>query len=336
MHAPGAVGLPAASQALTNAEMKPRAQTVRVGDTDQAGGRTVVGLGELIWDLLPGGRTLGGAPSNFAHHARLLGDRAVVASRVGEDELGREALGRLARAGVAADYVQTDPEHPTGTVAVEIDAGGEARFTVNPGSAWDYIELTPRWAELARVADAVCFGTLGQRHPRARSTIHGFLALTRPDSLRLFDVNLRHSFFTAEMLAASLRLASVVKFNSDELSAAAGMLGLRASREAELSRLLIDSYGLDLVAITRGAGGSLLVSGDEAVEHHGYSVRVADTIGCGDAFAAALAHCLLDGLSLDEAGAAANRMGAWVATRAGATPEAAPGTIDELLDGRKR
>lgn len=336
MHARcGAAGLTAA-HALTNAELKPRAQTVRVGDRDQTGTRTVVGLGELIWDLLPGGRTLGGAPSNFAHHARLLGNRAVVASRVGGDELGREALGRLARAGVVADYVQNDPEHPTGTVAVEIGAGGEARFTVNPDSAWDYIELTPQWAALAEEADAVCFGTLGQRHPRARATILGFLALTRPRSLRLFDVNLRHSFFTAEMLAASLRLASVVKFNSDELSAAAGMLGLRAAREEELSRRLIESYGLDLVAITRGAKGSLLVSWGEAVEHHGYDVRVADTIGCGDAFAAALAHCLLGGLSLEEAGEAANRMGAWVATRAGATPEAAPGTIEELLGGRER
>ena len=307
---------------------------MRVGDTKHAAARTLVGLGELIWDMLPGGRSLGGAPSNFAHHARLLGNRAVVASRVGDDELGREALRQLGRAGVSADYVQLDPAHPTGTVAVEIDGRGEARFTVNPNSAWDYIELSPRWAGLAREADAVCFGTLGQRHPGARATILQFLALTRARALRLFDVNLRHSFFTAEMLAASLQLASVAKFNSDELWSAAGMLGLGAAGAEELSRRFIKLYGLDLVAITRGGEGSLLVTGESAVEHHGYGVRVVDTIGCGDAFAAALAHCLLDGLTLDAAGAAANRMGAWVATRAGATPEAAPGTVEEVLGGR--
>jgi fructokinase len=205
---------------------------------------------------------------------------------------------------------------------------------VNPDSAWDYIELSPRWADLAREADAVCFGTLGQRHPRARATILHFLTLTRPQSLRLFDVNLRHSFFTAEMLAASLELASVVKFNRDELPAAAGMLGLRGTGEEELSRRFIELYGLDLVAVTRGAKGSLLVTESESVEHPGYEVRVVDTIGCGDAFAAGLAHCLLGGLTLGAAGEAANRMGAWVATRAGATPEAAPGVIEEVLGSR--
>ena len=305
-----------------------------MGDTDHAAAHTLVGLGELIWDMLPGGRSLGGAPSNFAHHARLLGDRAAVASRVGDDEPGREALSKLGRAGVVADYVQLDPEHPTGTVAVEIDGRGEARFTVNPNSAWDYIELTPRWAELAREADAVCFGTLGQRHPRARETIHEFLALTRPRALRLFDVNLRHSFFTAGMLAASLELASVVKFNRDELWSAAAMLGLDAPGEEELSRRFVEVYGLDLVAITRGAKGSLLVTAGETIEHPGYGVRVVDTVGCGDAFAAGLAHGLLRGLTLEATSEAANRMGAWVATRAGATPEAAPGTIEEVLRGR--
>ena len=308
---------------------------MRRGNSDQPAARTFVGLGELIWDVLPGGRSLGGAPSNFAHHARLLGNRSVVASRVGDDGLGREALGKLGRAGVVADYVQLDPGHPTGTVGVEIDGRGEAHFTVNLDSAWDYIELSQQWADLAREADAVCFGTLGQRHPRARATILHFLTLTRPQSLRLFDINLRHSFFTAEMLAASLELASVVKFNSDELSAAAGMLGLRGAGEEELSRRFIEVYGLDLVAITRGAKGSLLVAESQSVEHSGYNVRVVDTVGCGDAFAAALAHCLLGELTLGAAGEAANRMGAWVATRAGATPEAAPGVIEEVLGGRK-
>lgn len=307
------------------------------GETDYSpeGTRTIVGLGELIWDLLPGGRSMGGAPTNFAFQSKMLGNRAVVASRVGNDELGREALLTLERAGVEARYVQVDPEHPTGTVGVTIGERGEPRFTVNPNSAWDYLEMTPRLAELARQADAVCFGTLGQRHARARATILAFVRLTRPDALRLFDVNLRHSFFSVEMLVESLELASVVKFNSDELSIAADMLGLHASDDEQLSRRLIAQYGLDLVAITRGDKGSLLISESRRVEHKGYSVKVADTIGCGDAFAAALAHSILRRLPMEAASEAANRLGAWVATQSGATPATNPQVIEGVLGGRE-
>lgn len=297
--------------------------------------RIVVGLGELIWDMLPGGKSLGGAPANFAYHSSLLGERAFVASRVGSDELGREALAELARAGVGAEHVQFDSEHPTGKVGVEIGERGEARFTVNPNSAWDYLEPNSELVNLARRADAVCFGTLGQRHARARETILSFLEATRPDALRLFDVNLRHSFFSADMLARSLKLASVVKLNGDELSIAAGMLGLEASSEEELSRRLIALYNIDLVAVTKGEHGSALFTGARKVEQKGFNVKVADTIGCGDAFAAALAHGILRGLALEEASERANRLGAWVATQKGATPRAAPQTIEDILAGRR-
>jgi fructokinase len=294
---------------------------------------TVVGIGELIWDLLPGGRRMGGAPSNFAYHSGLLGNRAVVASRVGDDELGREAIRELAGAGVGVDYVQVDPRYPTGTVGVEIDGLGEAHFRVNPGSAWDNLEMGESWAGLAAEADVVCFGTLGQRDARARATILSFLGLTRPEALRLFDVNLRHSFFTAEMLSGSLELATVVKFNSHELAVAAEMLGLHGSGEGDLCRRLIERCGLKLVAVTRGAGGSALFSEGGTFEHPGYSVPVVDTIGCGDAFAAALAHCVYRGLSLEAASEAANRMGSWVATHSGATPRATPQTVEAILKG---
>ncbi|MDT5294316.1 MAG: fructokinase, partial [Acidobacteriota bacterium] len=164
---------------------------------------TIVGLGELIWDLLPAGRRLGGAPSNFAYISRLLGNDSVVASRIGSDTLGAEAVARLTRAGVQTAYIQLDAEHPTGTVGVEVGAGGEPRFNVNENSAWDYLEWTPRWEELAGRADVICFGTLGQRNARARETITRLLKKTRPGTLRVFDVNLRHSFFTPEMLTRS-------------------------------------------------------------------------------------------------------------------------------------
>ena len=293
----------------------------------------VVGLGELIWDLLPDGKRLGGAPSNFAYVSRQLGNAAAVASRVGRDELGREAADVLLRMGVRADYLQVDPTHPTGTVGVEVGEGGEPRFSVNENSAWDYLEMTPAWERLARLADVVCFGTLGQRRPGARETIRRFLGMTRPDALRVFDVNLRHSFFTAEMLSTSLEAADVVKLNAEELSAAAGMLGLAGLGRKDLCERLLAAFDLKLVAVTDGERGSLLVSRDAAAEHRGYSVRVADTIGCGDAYTATLAHCFIRRVPLDEAGEMANRMGAWVATRAGATPEADPRTIGRILSG---
>jgi fructokinase len=292
---------------------------------------TVIGLGELIWDLLPTGRELGGAPSNFAHFARLLGNSATVASRVGKDALGREARERLVRAGLSAEYLQVDREHPTGTVGVEVGAGGEPHFKVNENSAWDYLELTPDWERLAANAGAVCFGTLGQRRAQARSTILRFLELTRPDAIRIFDVNLRHSFFSSEMLGRSLKLSNVVKLNREELGLAAGMLGLRRSGEAELCRELISAFGLRLVALTKGAQGSLLVTSGEAIEHAGYRVPVIDTIGCGDAFAATLTHCLLTGAPLAAASEAANRAGAWVAARRGATPPADSSTVADIL-----
>lgn len=296
--------------------------------------RLVVGLGELIWDMFPEGRRLGGAPSNFAYISRLLGNDAAVASRVGRDALGREAVERLERAGLTTNYLQRDDAHPTGTVGVRIGAGGEPNFNVNENSAWDYLEWTPEWGRLAASTAAVCFGTLGQRRPEARATIESFLKALHADALRLFDVNLRHSFFTPEMLTRSLRLSTVVKLNADELSAAGSMLDLGASGELETARALLELFELRLVAVTRGAAGSLLVSRDEANEHPGFRVeQVADTIGCGDAFAAALAHCLRRGAPLSLSNEIANRVGSWLATQPGATPETDLDAIARLLEG---
>ena len=277
----------------------------------------VVGLGELIWDLLPEGKQLGGAPTNFAYISRLLGNETAVASRVGADEPGHEALRRLERMGISTRYLQVDGQHPTGTVRVRIDEHGEARFEVNEGSAWDYLELTVEWEELASMADAICFGTLGQRRSQARQSV--------------FDVNLRHSFFTPEMLIESLKLATIVKLSSEELAMVGHMLELNEDGEEALSRRLRAEFDLSLVAITRGANGSLLVTDSDAISHPGVRVEVVDTIGAGDAFTATLVHYYLRRASLTTISEAANRMGSWITTKAGATPEASTQMLKVLL-----
>ena len=291
----------------------------------------VVGLGELIWDMLPEGKQLGGAPTNFAYVSRLLGHPSIVASRVGNDDLGCEAIERLRRMGINTSHLQLDESHPTGTVGVEVDERGEALFAMNEDSAWDYLEWTVGWKELAARADAVCFGTLGQREAQAREIIIRFLERTRHEALRVFDVNLRHSFFTTEMLNRSLELATIVKLNSVEVHTVAHMLRLGAVDEETLARRLLVSHKIEMVAITRGEQGSLLVTKEEVAAHPGFRVTVADTIGAGDAFTAALVHFYLRRAPLEVISEAANRMGSWIATQAGATPHVSAQTLEQIF-----
>ena len=180
--------------------------------------KKVVGLGEVLWDVLPERTCLGGAPSNFAYVTTLMGDQGIVASRVGEDSRGLEALRRMEELGLNIDHVQTDREHPTGTVKVE-----RRRARVSPDYeiahpvAWDFLEWTPEWQHLAETVDAVCFGSLAQRSEESRATIRRFLGATSPGAVKVFDVNLRQSYYSQEVLAESMRLADIVKLNDEEL-----------------------------------------------------------------------------------------------------------------------
>lgn len=302
-------------------------EDTRVGDQQAI----VVGLGELIWDLLPDGKQLGGATTNFAYISRLLGNTSILASRVGNDAFGREAKTRLEQMGIMTDYVQVDQKHPTGTVGVKIDDRGEAHYSMNENSAWDYLEWTEPWQELTTRADTISFGTMAQRETQARDTIIRFIEHARPDALRIFDVNLRHAFFTAEMLARSLELATIVKLNDDELARVTALLGLDERREEALAKQLIDKFNLDLVAITRGEKGSSLITREETVNHPGFKVDVSDTIGAGDAFSAALAHFYGCGAPLRAISEAANRLGSWTSTQKGATPAVGPEILKAVL-----
>jgi fructokinase len=284
--------------------------------------RIIVGVGELLWDLLPSGKQLGGAPANFAYITKLLGDTGIPASRVGRDSLGDEALHRLTQLGLSTGCIQRDRTHPTGTVQIEVDGTGQPRFEISESVAWDFLDWTPQWQLLAQHADAVCFGSLAQRSELSRATIHNFVMASRPNAVQVFDVNLRQNFFSAEILAESMRLATIVKLNDEELPRIMRLLELEHQGEEDSARRLlsVSLHNLRLVCVTRGGGGSVLVTDGESSAHPGFRVKVADTVGAGDAFAAALVHGYLRGTSLAQINETANRVGAWVASQSGATP----------------
>lgn len=300
----------------------------------------ILGLGELLWDVLPEGPRLGGAPANFSVMAGRLGNHAVLLSRIGRDDLGRLALDRLEPMPVDTSFVETDPGHETGRVTVYFESG-QPHYTIHQPAAWDFLELSDEWVRLAARADAICFGSLAQRSLESRQTIQTLAAQTSSKCVRVFDVNLRAPFYSGEVIQESLELATVLKMNDAEVPLVPGLLGLSGATELSpgapgldslrqgAERLLSEFPTLEMMAVTRGGHGSLLVTRDEWHEHPGIAVRVADTIGAGDAFTAALTHYLLRGADLHTLNEAGNRWGSWVASQSGAMPA----LTDEVRDG---
>jgi len=294
----------------------------------------VVGLGELLWDLFPKGKQLGGAPANFAYITALLGDCSVVASRVGDDHLGQEALWHLKSNGLNITHVQRDRQHPTGTVKVEVDAKGQPEYHIVENVAWDFMEFSEDWISLARSTHAVCFGSLAQRCAVSRATIKAFLSAMPSFAIGIFDVNLRQSYFSSEVLRDSARFAKALKLNDEEFPRFLDLMQcpLRNSGRTDVAaaRWLCKEFGIRLVCITRGPNGSLLATASSQDEHPGFRVKIADTVGAGDAFTATMVHHALRGSSLAAINAAANRMGAWVASQEGAMPPADPEILKEV------
>jgi fructokinase len=293
--------------------------------------KKVVGLGEVLWDLLPERTCLGGAPANFAYITTLMGDQGIVASRVGEDSQGLDALRRMEELGLDIDHVQTDRQRPTGTVKVELDGKGGPRFDIAHPVAWDFLQWTPDWQRLAENADAVCFGSLAQRSEESRATVRSFLRATPSGSLKVFDVNLRQSYYSAEVLAESMKLADIVKLNDDELPKIMSLAKFPHKDDVSSAQRLISTYDLKLLCLTRGGRGSLLVRNGDASEHPGFRVPVADTVGSGDAFTAGLVHEYLHGASLDLMNEVANLVGAWVTSEVGAMPAPKRGALENSL-----
>lgn len=280
---------------------------------------TIVGLGEVLWDDLPTGKMLGGAPANFAYVATRLGNHGVVASRIGNDKDGREILEKLAAVGVNESHIQSDENHPTGIVSVALD-GGQPTYEIIENVAWDFLEMNDDWRALAEKADAVCFGSLAQRNEVSRAAILDFLTYTRLESLKIFDVNLRQDFYNFEILRDSFSAANVVKLNHEELPKICELFGIEGADEKEKAENLYRHFDLNFLCLTRGANGSLLISGDETDEHFGIKIKIADTIGAGDAFTAAMTHGILRDWNLKEINDFANKTGAFVASQTGAMP----------------
>lgn len=280
----------------------------------------IVAVGEILWDLFPDGPRFGGAPANFACHAAGLGARVAMVSAVGDDDLGRAALNELTRRSIDVTAVAVHAERGTGTVQVTLDAVGKASFEFQPEIAWDDLHWSPMLEKLAGQAQAVCFGTLAQRSAVSRATIQRFVAATSQQSLRVFDINLRPPFYSDDVIHESLNLANVLKLNDDELPVLAGLAGLAGS-DREIMVSLCERFGLDLVALTRGNQGALLVRRTEEMnDHPGVPTTVKDTVGAGDAFTAVLALGLLQRLPLSAINDLANRVAAWVCSQPGATP----------------
>jgi fructokinase len=271
---------------------------------------TILSIGEILWDVFPDTERLGGAPFNFAVHAHRLGHRVIFLSAVGDDERGRIAAGRAGALGLTTEFIQVAAGQPTGSVRVRLDAEGHPDFTIHRPAAYDCLRLDE--GQLERLAemrpDWIYFGTLYAMEGRARETLHRLLDAV-PGARRFYDVNLRRGCYTAELVRELLLLADAVKMNDDE------------------AELFPDLGVAPLLAVTRGERGCTVRLGNDRAECPGYAVKVVDTVGAGDGFAAAFVHGLAAGWSAAKTGDFANRLGALVASRAGAVPEWTPGEL---------
>lgn len=308
----------------------------------------VLGIGELLWDMLPDGPQLGGAPANFSVMASRLGDDVALMSRVGMDALGESAVERLGTFPLDRRLIQKDMSLATGHVSVEVK-DGQPEYVIHEPAAWDAFELTEEWRCEAAKADAVCFGSLAQRQAASRAAVMGVVKATRPECVRVFDVNLRAPFYSSEVVLASVELATVLKLNDGEMARLLALLDLPDaavgaesggvySGEAGSDRLragaerILETFeGLRLVAVTCGGEGSLLVGREGWHRHEGLPVAVADTVGAGDAFTAAMTHYLLRGAPMETLNEAGNRWGSLVASRKGAMPEIELARMREIV-----
>ena len=280
---------------------------------------TVFGIGEVLWDLLPSGPQLGGAPTNFAFHVAGLGIPAGVVTRVGQDAYGDAIRTRFSEMRLPGELIQADSTLPTGTVSVTLSPAGVPDYTIHEPAAWDRLAATPEALSAMETAAAVCFGSLAQRSGEARQAIQRLVTATPRAAWRIFDVNLRQHYYDRAVVEASLELANVLKLNEDEMPLVTDLIGVTGDLERRMEQLAA-RFQLRVVVVTRGDAGSLLLSGRRWSRKPACAVDVQDSVGAGDAFTAALCVGLLRGIDLDIINEVANQVAAVVCTSRGATP----------------
>jgi len=293
---------------------------------------TLVGIGEILFDLFDEEEVPGGAPFNFAYYAGSLGMNGVVASRIGCDEYGRRLLNDVVPSrGMTTDYLQQDDGFPTGTVNVRLDEAGNADYEIVQNVAWDQLEMTPELKKLAHQTDAVSFGTLAQRTEKARKTIDEFVEIARDEhAMVLLDINLREDYYTADLLRRCCLQADILKMNEAELIIARTLLGAEGLSDEEFLVNLIQTYHMEIVCLTLGPEGCILHTAHDRVVSPGFEVKVKDTVGAGDAFSAGLLVKFLEGAGLRDMARYANLCGAYLASQHGAVPPLSRDILEEF------
>lgn len=281
----------------------------------------VVGIGEALWDLLPDGKKIGGAPANFAYHVSRFGLNSRVVSAIGDDELGHEIIDNFNANGLN-QLIATVP-FPTGTVQVEVDANGIPQYDIKENVAWDNIPYTDELEALAQDTVAVCFGSLAQRNEVSRATINRFLdAMPKTDeTLIVFDINLRQHFYTIEVLTESIKRCNILKINDEELITISNIFDLPIDNCKAACQTLIERFDLRILILTCGTFGSYVFTRDDVSFLPTPKVKVADTVGAGDSFTAAFVASILKGKSISEAHTAAVETSAFVCSQYGAMPK---------------
>lgn len=279
----------------------------------------IAGIGELLWDVLPDSEQLGGAPVNFAYHVSALGAEAVAISTIGNDGRGKKALEELQKRGVNTSYISVSEQFPTGYVTAHIDDQGIATYEFPDDVAWDHLAINPAAHQCAPELKAICFGTLAQRSESARLTIQRYLDTASADTIKVYDLNLRQQFYSRTTIETSLKLSTVLKLNDEELSLLSALLQITGSETEQLAALR-KHFDLELVILTKGDKGSLLITEGEISSHPGIDTEIVDTIGAGDSFTAAVVTGLLLNKTLEEINTKANDLAAYVCSQSGAMP----------------
>lgn len=281
--------------------------------------KVVVGIGELLWDVFPSEKHIGGSPANFIYHINQLGASGIIVSSIGKDSQGNEIYDNLKYLGISVEYIQQNNHLPTGISRVQIDSDSTPSYKIDENVAWDNIVQSDAINKLANECSAVYFGTLAQRSKISRDTINNFLQNTKPDTLKICDINFRKPFYNQEIVFKSLEICNILKLNIDELQILCDILKINESEDKTLE-ILTENYTLDLIALTKGKG-SRIFSKDCDSHMPPRKIEIEDTVGAGDSFTAGMVIGLLKGLSLIEVHKLADQIATFVCTKQGATPK---------------